>query len=55
MKQEVNRRHAPDKWALDDVVMTSEVGAWLSEHKSKQALRFARLHARVQLHWWRAC
>lgn len=26
MKQEVNRRHAPDKWALDDVVMTSEVG-----------------------------
>jgi hypothetical protein len=26
MKQEVNRRHAADKWALDDVVMTSEVG-----------------------------
>lgn len=25
MKQEVNRRHAADKWALDDVVMTSEV------------------------------
>jgi hypothetical protein len=26
MKQEVNRKHAADKWALDDVVMTSEVG-----------------------------
>ena len=25
MKQEVNRKHAGDKWALDDVVMTSEV------------------------------
>jgi dynein heavy chain, axonemal len=25
MKQEVNRRHAADKWALDDVVMTSTV------------------------------
>lgn len=25
MKQEVNRKHAQDKWALDDVVMTSEV------------------------------
>jgi dynein heavy chain len=25
MKQEVNRQHAKDKWALDDVVMTSEV------------------------------
>ena len=25
MKQEVNRRHAADKWALDDVVMTSAV------------------------------
>ena len=25
MKQEVNRKHASDKWALDDVVMTSEV------------------------------
>jgi dynein heavy chain len=25
MKQEVNRLHAKDKWALDDVVMTSEV------------------------------
>uniref|UniRef100_A0A383W453 AAA+ ATPase domain-containing protein n=1 Tax=Tetradesmus obliquus TaxID=3088 RepID=A0A383W453_TETOB len=25
MKQEVNRKHATDKWALDDVVMTSEV------------------------------
>lgn len=25
MKQEVNRKHAADKWALDDVVMTSEV------------------------------
>jgi dynein heavy chain len=25
MKQEVNRKHACDKWALDDVVMTSEV------------------------------
>ena len=26
IKQEVNRKHAADKWALDDVVMTSEVG-----------------------------
>jgi dynein heavy chain len=25
MKQEVNRKHASDKWALDDVVMASEV------------------------------
>jgi dynein heavy chain len=25
MKQEVNRRHAVDKWALDDMVMVSEV------------------------------
>jgi dynein heavy chain len=25
VKQEVNRKHAADKWALDDVVMTSEV------------------------------
>jgi dynein heavy chain len=25
MKQEVNRKHAADGWALDDVVMTSEV------------------------------
>ena len=25
MKQEVNRKHATDKWALDDVVMTAEV------------------------------
>lgn len=25
MKQEVNRKHVGDKWALDDVVMTSEV------------------------------
>jgi len=25
MKQEVNRKHSADKWALDDVVMTSEV------------------------------
>lgn len=25
VKQEVNRRHAGDKWALDDVVLTSEV------------------------------
>lgn len=25
MKQEVNRRHAADKWALDDVVMTAAV------------------------------
>eukprot|EP00217_Crustomastix_stigmatica_P013603 CAMPEP_0183798542 /NCGR_PEP_ID=MMETSP0803_2-20130417/19119_1 /TAXON_ID=195967 /ORGANISM="Crustomastix stigmata, Strain CCMP3273" /LENGTH=4519 /DNA_ID=CAMNT_0026043227 /DNA_START=42 /DNA_END=13598 /DNA_ORIENTATION=- len=25
MKQEVNRRHTADKWALDDVVMTAEV------------------------------
>jgi dynein heavy chain len=25
MKQEVNRKHAADKWALDDVVMMSEV------------------------------
>jgi dynein heavy chain len=25
MKQEVNRKHSSDKWALDDVVMTSEV------------------------------
>ncbi|CAG9462434.1 unnamed protein product [Pedinophyceae sp. YPF-701] len=25
MKQEVNRKHANDKWALDDVIMTSEV------------------------------
>ena len=25
MKQEVNRKHAKDKWALDDVVMTSQV------------------------------
>jgi dynein heavy chain, axonemal len=25
MKQEVNRQHAKDKWALDDVVMTSQV------------------------------
>jgi len=25
MKQEVNRQHAADKWALDDVVMVSEV------------------------------
>ena len=25
MKQEVSRRHAGDKWALDDVVLTSEV------------------------------
>ena len=25
MKQEVNRKHQADKWALDDVVMTSEV------------------------------
>ena len=25
MKQEVNRKHAADKWALDDVVMITEV------------------------------
>lgn len=25
VKQEVNRRHTGDKWALDDVVLTSEV------------------------------
>lgn len=25
VKQEVSRRHAQDKWALDDVVMTAEV------------------------------
>jgi len=25
MKQEVNRKHAADKWALDDVIMSSEV------------------------------
>eukprot|EP00967_Tisochrysis_lutea_P071475 scaffold94986_cov19-Tisochrysis_lutea.AAC.1 len=25
MKQEVSRKHAADRWALDDVVMTSEV------------------------------
>jgi dynein heavy chain len=25
MKQEVNRKHAAEKWALDDVIMTSEV------------------------------
>jgi hypothetical protein len=25
MKQEVSRKHSADKWALDDVVMTSEV------------------------------
>ena len=25
MKQEVNRKHAGDKWALDDVVMVAEV------------------------------
>ena len=25
MKQEVNRKHSTDKWALDDVVMTSDV------------------------------
>ena len=25
VKQEVSRRHAADKWALDDVVMSSEV------------------------------
>lgn len=25
MKQEVNRKHSADKWALDDVVMTSDV------------------------------
>jgi GH24 family phage-related lysozyme (muramidase) len=25
MKQEVSRKHQADKWALDDVVMTSEV------------------------------
>lgn len=25
VKQEVNRKHANDKWALDDVVMASEV------------------------------
>lgn len=25
MKQEVSRKHAADKWALDDVVMASEV------------------------------
>ena len=25
MKQEVSRKHAADKWALDDVVMSSEV------------------------------
>jgi dynein heavy chain len=25
VKQEVNRRHTADKWALDDVVLTSEV------------------------------
>ena len=25
MKQEVSRKHAADKWALDDVVMTSDV------------------------------
>lgn len=25
VRQEVNRRHAADKWALDDIVLTSEV------------------------------
>lgn len=25
VRQEVNRRHAAEKWALDDVVLTSEV------------------------------
>jgi hypothetical protein len=34
MKQEVNRRHAADKWALDDVVMTSEVGLWGPGHSA---------------------
>ena len=32
VKQEVNRRHAADKWALDDVVLTSEV-----THPAKEA------------------
>jgi hypothetical protein len=33
MKQEVNRKHAADKWALDDVVMTSEVGLGTPERR----------------------
>ena len=32
VKQEVNRRHAADRWALDDVVLTSEV-----THPAKEA------------------
>lgn len=33
MKQEVNRKHAADKWALDDVVMVAEVTHPAIEHE----------------------
>lgn len=61
MKQEVNRKHASDKWALDDVVMTSEVthppkvGTPQSERHSTSGVGGARLHNRLQqpvLPWW---
>ena len=38
MKQEVSRRHAADKWSLDDVVMASEV---THPPKDAEALRDA--------------
>ena len=36
MKQEVNRKHAGDRWALDDVVMTAEV---LHQPRDADAIR----------------
>jgi hypothetical protein len=36
MKQEVSRKHAADKWALDDVVMTSEVSKGMCNHGTWQ-------------------
>ena len=42
VKQEVNRKHAAEKWALDDVVMTAEV-----LHPAKRWIKSETLHKRV--------
>jgi dynein heavy chain len=39
MKQEVNRRHAVDKWALDDMVMVSEVTHPVSTPRTSRAVQ----------------
>ncbi len=42
VKQDVSRKHAADKWALDDVVLTSEV-----THPAKVCSRQPALGCRV--------